>query len=146
MRVAMLTLSACLALAGCASGGSVNVSNQLPPEVTGPTWRWVSTLRVYGELKPDVDRYTLHFSGNLVQIQANCTAGTAPLGIGDNRQLSIGADKVSEDGCSHNPTAHEFLVDLGRIRQWTLKDGDLYLGYPGIGGGMHFTPATGATP
>lgn len=134
------------ALGGCAHGVT-NVSGALPPEVAGTTWRWVSTLTVYGELRPDAGTYTLHFTGDRVQVEAGCKAGTASLGVGDNRQLQIGTLALSRNDCpGGNSVTDQFLADLGRARQWTLKDGDLYLGHPGDAAGLHFTPATAATP
>ena len=134
-------------LMGCAHG-PVNVSGALPPEVTGPTWRWVSTLTVYGELRPDAGAYTLHFTGdNRVQVEAGCKAGTATVGVGDNRQLQIGTVALSRNDCpGGSSVTDQFLADLGRVRQWSVKDGDLYLGHPGDAAGLHFTPTTAPTP
>lgn len=143
----IVAASAAFVFAGCASG-PVNISGRLPPEVTGPTWRWVSTLTVYGELRPDARAYTLHFTGdNRAQIEAGCKAGTASVGVGDNRQIQVGELQPSRNDCpGGDRVADEFLTDLGRAREWNLRNGDLYLGHPGDAAGLHFTPATAATP
>jgi heat shock protein HslJ len=144
----MLAATLVLATAACHTPGLVNTANRLPPEVTGPTWRWVSTLTVYGELRPDARAYTLHFLDNgRAQIEAGCKAGTASVGVGDNRQIQIGTLDATRNDCpGGDRIADEFLTDMGRARQWTLKDGDLYLGHPGDAAGLHFTPATATTP
>lgn len=148
MRTRFTMLLPCLLALGACASGPANVAGHLPPEVTGPTWRWVSTLTVYGELRPDASRYTLHFTDdNRVQIEAGCKAGSATVGVGDNRQLQVGTLQPSRNDCpGGDRVADEFLADLGRARQWAVKDGDLYLGHPGDAAGLHFTPATAATP
>ena len=147
MRTRSLMLSCLLATLGACASGPVNVAGHLPPDVTGPTWRWASTLTVYGELRPDASRYSLHFTDdNRVQIEAGCKAGTADVGVGDNRQIQVGTLQPTRNDCpGGDRIADEFLTDLGRVRQWSVKDGNLYLGTPGDASGMHFT-ATAATP
>ena len=134
-----------LALAACSSSGPVNIANHLPPEVTGPTWRWVSTLTVYGELGPGSVPFTVRFTqDDRALIDAGCKGGVAPVGVGDNRQLQVGAVAWTRDTCAggEDRVTHEFVTDLGRARQWSVKDGDLYLGHPGDAAGLHFTPAS----
>jgi heat shock protein HslJ len=144
----MLAAALLLATAACHTPGPVNTANRLPPEVTGTTWRWVSTPTVYGELRPDARTYTLHFlDDGRAQIEAGCKAGTAPVGVGDNRQIQIGRLEATRNDCpGGDRIADEFLTNMSRARQWTLKDGDFYLGHPGDAAGLHFTPATANTP
>mgnify|MGYP001121102612 CR=1 FL=1 len=53
MRILRILAAALLlATAACHTTGPVNTGNRLPPEVTGTTWRWVSTQTVYGGIAP----------------------------------------------------------------------------------------------
>ena len=134
-------------LAGCATApGPVNTAGRLPPEVAGITWEWVSMISRSGELRPDApQQYTVRFGDdNRAQIRADCNTGSAPIGVGDNRQLQIGPPiTMTRMACPSKSLDHEFLTNLGRVRVWSLKDGRLYMRDAGAGSSLMFQPAAG---
>jgi heat shock protein HslJ len=131
--------------AGCAhEPGPVNASGQLPSEVTGSTWQWESATTVIGETKPDApEHYTIRFDpAGRAEIRADCNSGSAPLGVGSNRQLQVGPPiALTRAACPPGSLSDEFVTELGRIRSWSIVDGKLYLSFPGDGGGLRFRAA-----
>jgi heat shock protein HslJ len=147
MRRLSLPLLIVASLAACAHApGPVNTGGHLPPEVAGITWQWVSMLARTGEVRPDApEHYTVRFGDdNRAQIRADCNTGSAPIGVGDNRQLQIGPPfTMTRMSCPEGSLAHEYLTNLGRVRWWSLKDGRLYMRDAGAGSSLMFQPAAG---
>ena len=146
MRRLILPLLIVASLAGCAhEPGPVNAGGRLPPEVAGITWQWVSMISRSGELRPqEPARYTVRFGDKSAQIRADCNTGSAPIGVGDNRQLQIGPPfSMSRTACPSGSLAHEYLTNLGRVRWWSLKDGRLYMRDAGAGSSLMFQPSPG---
>jgi heat shock protein HslJ len=133
-------------LAGCATApGPVNTAGRLPPEVAGVTWQWVSMISRMGELRPDVpEHYTIRFDDGRAQIRADCNSGSAPIGVGDNRQLQIGPPfAMTRMACPSGSLDHDYLTNLGRVRWWSLQDGRLYMRDAGAGSSLMFQPSPG---
>ena len=100
-----------------------------------------------GELRPDTPaHYTIRFGGdNRAQIRADCNTGSAPIGVGDNRQLQIGPPiTMTRMACPSGSLDHDYLTNLGRVRWWSLKDGRLYMRDAGAGSSLMFQPAEGS--
>ena len=134
-------------LAACAHApGPTNTGNSLPPDVAGITWQWVSMISRSGELRPDEPaHYTVRFGDdNRAQIRADCNTGSAPIGVGDNRQLQIGPPfAMTRMACASGSLDHEYITNLGRVRRWSLQDGRLYMRDAGAGSSLMFQPAAG---
>ena len=127
MRHLALPFLIAASLAACAhEPGPTNTAGRLPPEVTGTTWQWVSMIARIGELRPDApEHYTIRFGDdNRAQIRADCNTGSAPIGVGDNRQLpDRSTDQDDPDGVSvgvarprlpHQPRPCALVVAEGR--------------------------------
>lgn len=146
MRHLALPFLIAASLAACAhEPGPTNTAGRLPPEVTGTTWQWVSMIARIGELRPDApEHYTIRFGDdNRAQIRADCNTGSAPIGVGDNRQLQIGPPiRMTRMACPSGSLDHDYLTNLGRVRWWSLKDGRLYMRDAGAGSSLMFQPAT----
>ena len=148
MRRVSFPLVIAASLAACAHApGPTNTAGRLPPEVAGTTWQWVSMISRMGELKPDApEHYTIRFGDdNRAQIRADCNTGSAPIGVGDNRQLQIGPPiTMTRMACPSGSLDHDYLTNLGRVRWWSLKDGRLYMRDAGAGSSLMFQPAAGS--
>ena len=146
MRSLGLSLLIGAILAACAhTPGPVNTAGHLPPEVAGITWQWVSMISRSGELKPDApERYTVRFGDdNRAQIRADCNTGSAPIGVGDNRQLQIGPPfTMTRMTCPSGSLDHDYITNLGRVRWWSLQNGELYMRDAGAGSSLYFRPST----
>jgi len=92
-------------------------------------------------LKPDGARYSLTFrrDGSL-QVQADCNRGRSNWHSLDNVTLELGPVALTRALCPHSALQDRFVRDLGYVRSYVLRDGNLYLSLMADGGIYAFEP------
>jgi heat shock protein HslJ len=113
-----------------------------PPTLAGTSWRLVQFQSMDDTtLKPDAGAsYTLSFEeGGVLLVQADCNRGRGQWRSTNNVSIELGALAMTRASCASR-MYDRFVRDLGDVRSYVLKDGQLYLSLKIDSGIYQFAP------
>jgi heat shock protein HslJ len=133
ISVAMLTAGA----AGSA------VADELPPEVVGPVWEWVSFVTPKEELNvADPEHYTIAFTADgAVALQVACNRGMSHVTVKPDNRISFSPIGVTMMFCAEENLGHRFTEELERVGSFFMLEDDLLLELPYDSGTLRFRKA-----
>jgi para-nitrobenzyl esterase len=86
-------------------------------------------------------RYALTFDGDgILRVQCDCNRGRATWRSPDDVALEIGPLALTRAQCPPSPLQDRFARDLGFVRSYVVRDGNLYLSLMADGGIYAFEP------
>ncbi|HSC29279.1 MAG TPA: MliC family protein [Vicinamibacterales bacterium] len=107
------------------------------PPLGGTSWVLVQFQSMDDTmLKPEADaRYSLTFDDDgRLQVQADCNRGQGTWHSPDNVSLELGSVSLTRAQCRPSPLQNRFVRDLGFVRSYVVKEGQLHLGLMADGG------------
>lgn len=141
--IAPIMLLAGLAVAGC---GDAAASEPL----TGTSWQLVSIESMAPAEQPDItiddrSKYTVVFGEDgRAAFRVDCNRGNASwqaAGAADSGTLTFGPMALTRMFCPQPSVDTQVTAALGRVRSYSLSDGQLHLAQEADGGVMHWEPA-----
>ncbi len=112
------------------------------PALAGTSWTLVQFQSMDDTtLKPEASAtYSLSFDpAGTLMVQANCNRGRGTWRSPDNVRLELGPLAMTRASCP-SPMNDRFARDLGDIRSYVIKNGQLYLSLQADGGIYEFSP------
>ncbi len=99
-------------------------------QITGITWQWVGQTEItpaFQSMVPDPENYTLVFEGDgIYQAKADCNVASGGYTVsGMSMTFSPGPMTLAE--CGEESLSSTYLLMLGQVGSFGMKDGDLYL-------------------
>jgi heat shock protein HslJ len=130
--LALISLVAAVAVAGCQSGDSL----------AGPTWQWTAqqvTNSAGQPLAPDPANYTIEFlTDGTVNVKADCNSLTGTYTVGIPVDLTINLATASMASCGDLSLDRVYLEYLGRTSSYSTDSGGLKLFFATDVGAMQF--------
>ncbi|HYG86548.1 MAG TPA: META domain-containing protein [Azospirillum sp.] len=112
---------------------------ELPAEVLGVTWEWVSFTTPVEIVSVDApERYTLQFVGDRASLRADCNRGAGAYTVDADRRIALGPLAFTRAACPPGSLSDRFVKEVGRVTSYFLRDGDLYLELPVDSGTLQF--------
>ncbi|MGF1529349.1 MAG: META domain-containing protein [Candidatus Competibacterales bacterium] len=115
---------------------------QAATDLAGTRWQLVEIQSMDDSVytPDDPGKYTLAFGEDRVSLRIDCNRGVGPWSSEGPSQLVFGPLAVTKALCAP-PSLHDrFLMDLGFVRSYVLKDGQLFLATMADGSILHFAP------
>lgn len=115
-----------------ADGGFIRLEQVL----AGPTWRWTGFQGGDGAtVAPGNDDATLLFhEDGMVTVSTGCATGTLPYTLEGQSGLAINVSGLDASGCASGSPAARLTQDLGSMRSFVFRDGELFVSLMADGG------------
>jgi len=136
-----LNLATLLLLAACAS------APQNAPPLDGTSWQLVKFQGGDGKtlVPDDKSKYTLEFGGNgILRARIDCNRGSGSWSSSAPGQVRAGVFAITRASCGPGSLYDQIVRQLGHVRSYTVKDGNLYLSLMADGGVYELEPIPAA--
>jgi para-nitrobenzyl esterase len=112
----------------------------LPSSMVGVTWQWVSFTSPVEQIAVDApERYTIRFERDgRVAVRADCNRGMTRYSIRADRRIIFGPIALTRAMCPPGSLGDRFAREVGRVRSYFQKGGDLFLELPIDSGTLRF--------
>lgn len=105
-------------------------------------WQWLSFQGMDDSMveAPDPTAYTLEIRADGASVQADCNRGSGGVTV-DGSSITFTDFATTQMACPPESLGDRYLRDLGDVRSWVIRDGDLYLALMMDAGIMRFRRA-----